>query len=168
MKKLIILVPIIMLLALPVFAIELQVGALAEGVTIPLGSLDARVKVGPVTGEVAVGFTSFKFANPTVKIDDEEIPMPWDNLELRAHAAMIQAGVFLNWWEPPRMVVYSGVRGGLGLLGADFNMRTEWGEGYFDDTTVDLNGTLAAEHAGEHGNALFCKGVGRVSPAAPT
>ena len=68
--------------------------------------------------------------------------MPWDNLELRAHAAMIQAGVFLNWWEPPRMVVYSGVRGGLGLLGADFNMRTEWGEGYFDDTTVDLNGTL--------------------------
>jgi len=44
---------------------------------------------------------------------------------------------------------------------AEFNKRPHDGD-------VDLDGAAAAEAAGEHGDALFGEGVGRVAAVAPT
>lgn len=119
------------------FALEVQAGALVEGVTVPVGSLDARVDFGPVTAEAAFGFATFSLNNPVIFIDGEEQEMPWDNLELKAHALLAQVGVYGNWWRPPNMVVYSGLRGGMGFLGGSFNLQESGTSYIWDGSTWD-------------------------------
>lgn len=121
-----------------IFAFTVQTGFLTSN---KLNGADVRLDIGPLTAEAQAGFGMLRFANPTVEIDGEELSIPATNLELNAHAYFVRAGILVNWWRPPHMVVYSGLRGTMGLLGADFNMRDEWDSSY-DDLTLDLGATM--------------------------
>ncbi len=37
-----------------------------------------------------------------------------------------------------------------------------------DDADIDLSGTLATQHAGQHGNALFSENIGKIAAATMT
>jgi hypothetical protein len=141
MKKLLFVIIALTLVATGAFALEFQAGVLVEGVSPAIGSLDLRMDFGPVTAEAALGFTTFKFANPTVMVNGTALTMPWSNLSLDAYGLMGELDLFVNWWRPANVVIYSGVGGTVGLLGANFNVRVGSASTY-DDITVKLGGTI--------------------------
>lgn len=100
------------------FALDVQAGALVEGVGLnQMSSLDARVGVGPVTLQAAVGLAGIRIQDPTFEFDGED-----EELEFTARfrVGMLQIGAYYPYWRPaPLMSVYSGLRYGFGFGRAD-------------------------------------------------